>query len=233
MSPRVLRALSLPWWAKLRKGLPLLTQHILRKKLVRLKMNKDAETKSIIKKPLDAREQIFVGEYLIDLNPERAAIAAGYSKTVARTKAYSWVGNNRLKPHVYQAVRDAEAARLEKLGIKADDVIAEFKLLGLSNMGDFAKWGPEGVMLKDSSQLTKEQTACVAEVGETKTKDGGSIKFKLHDKKGALDSLARHLGLYNADTSNKSDNKFVIVVTPGQSLEETILEVGCVEIKSE
>jgi phage terminase small subunit len=196
-------------------------------------MNKDAETKSIIKKPLDAREQIFVGEYLIDLNPERAAIAAGYSKTVARTKAYSWVGNSRLKPHVYQAVRDAEAARLEKLRIKADEVVAEIKLLGLSNMGDFAEWGPDGVTLKDSSQLTREQTACVAEVGETKTKDGGSIKFKLHDKKGALDSLARHLGLFNADTSGKAENKFVIIGTVGQSLEDTIKEVGFVEIESE
>jgi phage terminase small subunit len=196
-------------------------------------MDKDAETKSIIKKPLDAREQIFVGEYLLDLDPERAAIAAGYSKTVARTKAYSWVGNSRLKPHVYQAVKDAQEARLEKLGIKADEVIAEFKLIGLENMGDFAEWGPDGVTLKDSSQLTREQTACVAEVGETKTKDGGTIRFKLHDKKGALDSLAKHLGLFNADTSQKPESRFVIVGTPGQSLEETIKEVGFVEIKSE
>jgi phage terminase small subunit len=38
-------------------------------------------------KPLDAREQRFVDEYLIDLDPRRAALAAGYSATMARTKA--------------------------------------------------------------------------------------------------------------------------------------------------
>ncbi len=37
----------------------------------------------------------------------------------------------------------------------------------------------------------------LTEISQTKVKDGGSVKFKLHDKKGALDSVARHLGMFN------------------------------------
>ena len=49
---------------------------------------------------------------------------------------------------------------------------------------------------RSSAQLTDDQARCVAEVAETVTQHGGSKKFKLHDKKGALDSLARCMGLF-------------------------------------
>ncbi|MDL2401582.1 terminase small subunit [Rhizobium mayense] len=47
---------------------------------------------------LTHREIRFVREYLIDLDPKRAAIEAGYSKTVAASKAYQWVSNGKVKP---------------------------------------------------------------------------------------------------------------------------------------
>ena len=58
------------------------------------------------------------------------------------------------------------------------------------------KWGPDGVTLRDSSELTDDEAAMVAEVVQTTTDKGGSIRLKLHDKKGALDSIAKHLGLF-------------------------------------
>ena len=33
-------------------------------------------------------------------------------------------------------------------------------------------------------------------VSETRTKDGATIRFKLHDKRGALVDLGRHLGMF-------------------------------------
>ena len=52
------------------------------------------------------------------------------------------------------------------------------------------------VRLKDSKELTREQAACVAEVSQTITENGGTIKFKLHNKVDALNSLAKHLGMF-------------------------------------
>ncbi len=79
-------------------------------------------------KRLDARERRFVGEYLIDLDPQRAAIAAGYKKTVARTKSYQWVSNSEQKPHVFSAIQKAMDKRAAKLDISADRVLKELAL---------------------------------------------------------------------------------------------------------
>ena len=48
----------------------------------------------------------------------------------------------------------------------------------------------------DSKKISESDRRAIAEVVETQTRDGGTTRIKLHDKKGALDSLARHLGLF-------------------------------------
>jgi phage terminase small subunit len=74
-------------------------------------------------KKLSPRDEIFVREYLVDLDAQRAALAAGYSATVARTKAYLWVSNSKLKPLVYAAVQAAYQKRAEKLEVSAEWVL--------------------------------------------------------------------------------------------------------------
>ena len=66
-------------------------------------------------KELDQRENRFVEEYLLDLNPERAAISSGYDRSTARSKAHQWVRNSKTKPHVYKAIHKAMQRRLSKL----------------------------------------------------------------------------------------------------------------------
>lgn len=74
-------------------------------------------------KRLDAREQRFVQEYLIDLDPKRAALAAGYAATTAASKAYQWVSNSKGKPHVFAAIAAAQQARAKKVEITAAEVL--------------------------------------------------------------------------------------------------------------
>lgn len=76
-----------------------------------------------MKKQLTNKEQLFVAEYLIDLDVERAALAAGFSKTMARTKAYQWVCNGKQKPHVYEAVKKALLRQEIRIERSADEVI--------------------------------------------------------------------------------------------------------------
>ncbi len=57
-------------------------------------------------------------------------------------------------------------------------------------------WGPDGVKLIDSKDLSDDDAAMVAEVSETVTKDGGSLKVKSHDKVRALELLGKHLGIF-------------------------------------
>ena len=74
-------------------------------------------------KQLDAREQRFVEEYLLDLDPKRAALEAGYAGTTAASKAYQWVSNIKVKPHVFRAIAEAQAERSERTKIDADWVL--------------------------------------------------------------------------------------------------------------
>lgn len=72
---------------------------------------------------LDAREKVFVDEYLTDLDPKRAAIAAGYSPSMANSKAYQWVSDGKTKPHVYEAIQQRMADREKRTEITQDMVL--------------------------------------------------------------------------------------------------------------
>lgn len=172
------------------------------------------------KKKLDAREKRFKKEYLIDLKPERAALAAGYSKTTAKTKAYMWVSDSKFKPHLYEAIQKEMKKRSKRTEITADRVLEELAKIGFEDMGDFAKWGVGGVELTESDQLG-DKTRCVQEVREKAkilSQDDGDVvlqrdvTFKLHDKRAALMDLGRHLGLFNKDKSGG----FTVVLKPDE-----------------
>lgn len=140
---------------------------------------------------LKARQRRFVDEYLVDLNATEAAKRAGYSEKTA------WVigAENLRKPKIAAAIQKAMDERAERTKITQDKVLSELALLGFSDMRDFAKWGADGIDLLSSDDLTPEQSRCVAEIGETTTQHGGSLRFKLHSKPAALELIARHLGM--------------------------------------
>ena len=74
-------------------------------------------------KKLTDKEKKFVEVFVVTLDPKKSAIAAGFSKTVAESKAYQWVSDGKVKPHVYEAIQDRISKRSHKLDIKAEDVL--------------------------------------------------------------------------------------------------------------
>lgn len=68
---------------------------------------KVAQATPSAEKKLTDREARFVAEYCIDLNVQRAALVAGFSETMARTKCYLWVSDSKLKPNVHAAIKRA------------------------------------------------------------------------------------------------------------------------------
>ena len=57
---------------------------------------------------LNDRQRRFADEYLIDLNAERAAIRAGYSKRYARGNAYKLVANECIKEYIKKRMDEKE-----------------------------------------------------------------------------------------------------------------------------
>ncbi|WP_052465730.1 terminase small subunit [Phaeobacter sp. S60] len=170
---------------------------------------------------LDAREKRFRDEYLVDLDPKRAALAAGYSATTAASKAYQWVSNSKLKPHLFAAIREAQAKREHRTEITQDRVLQELARIGFADIRKAVAWGStpadllegdeggdEGapasvypVDLVRSSEVDDDTAAAIAEVSLTK----GGVKLKMHDKLSALEKIARHLGMLNGSGAGDDD----------------------------
>ena len=152
----------------------------------------------------DAHEQ-FCQEYLVDLNAT-AAYQRVYREASAKSASAAGVrllGNVR----VAKRVSALQVERAQRTRVTQDDVIEELKRIAFSDMRTFAEWGPGGVKLKDGASLPDDAARCVAEVCETVTKDGGSRRFKLHDKVGALAQLGKHLGLFRGNIDLTSSGK--------------------------
>jgi len=155
-------------------------------------MSEGSDKPKRVGRKLTPKRARFVGEYLVDLNATQAAIRAGYS---ART-AYSQ-GQRLLKDvDVAAALDRARTARAERTEITQDMVLRELARIGFGDQRAVMTWGPDGVKLRDSDELTDDESALVAEVAETRTKDGGSLRLKTNSKLGALELLGRHLGMF-------------------------------------
>lgn len=149
---------------------------------------------------LTAKQQRFVEEYMIDLNATQAAIRSGYSANTAMEQGYQLLQ----KTSVQEAIQKAMEARSKRTQITADRVLEEYAKIGFSNITDYLKVNDRQVETDTGTEtyqvveifgtdgIEKEKLAAVSEIKQTKE----GIALKLHDKKGALDSIARHLGMF-------------------------------------
>jgi len=88
------------------------------------------------------------------------------------------------------------AERAERTQITADRVLTEIAAIAFTELRQVADWGPEGITAKPSGDLPTNAARAVLEVAESGSGAARRVRVKLHDKKGALDLLAKHLGLY-------------------------------------
>jgi phage terminase small subunit len=150
---------------------------------------------------LNAKQQRFVDEYLIDLNATQAAIRAGYSPRTAKQQGARLLTDDDIAAAV-AAGQNRVAAKAE---ITAERVLRELARIGFANIEDYLTILPGGEPCVDLSKASREQLAAVQEVtvedyvegrGEN-ARDVRRVRFKLHDKRAALVDLGRHLGLFN------------------------------------
>lgn len=172
---------------------------------------------------LTAKEEQFCREYLVDLNATQAAIRAGYSERSAKQTAYRLLERDRVQARV-KSLMDRRAQRTE---ITADRVLQEYAKLAFANQIDFFEVTEDGRVVVDLARLTPDQAAAIQEIRQEATtvveqgdgEDGKdahlltlNTKVKLHDKKGALDSIARHLGMFNDKLQLGADKSLLDVL---------------------
>lgn len=147
---------------------------------------------------LTPKQQLFVQEYLIDLNATQAAIRAGYSEKTANEQGC------RLLAHVSvsASIQEAMDKRSNRTQITADNVLNELAKLGFGNIQNL--YTPEGALIP-IHQLPPEVAATVTEITERViSSDGESVtlerKYKVSDKRAALVDLGKHLKLFTEKT---------------------------------
>lgn len=144
---------------------------------------------------LNARQALFVAEYLVDLNATEAAIRAGYS----RKTAYSIGQENLKKPEIAEAVKLGTAKQLEKVGLTAEMVKERLRQIGFQ---DIRKLFDSDGNLKPLHTLDDEAAVMVAgvEVVKKNVAAGDGVvdtvhKVKVVDPVKSLEMLAKHFGL--------------------------------------
>ena len=99
---------------------------------------------------MTAKQELFVQEYLLDLNATQAAIRADYSPRTAGKIGFE----NLQKPEIQELIQDAQQQRSIRMAITQDRVLAELALIGLSDMAAYLHFQQNGQVVFDWSDLT-------------------------------------------------------------------------------
>lgn len=144
---------------------------------------------------LTPKQARFVDEYLKDLNSTQAAIRAGYSAKTAeqqgpRVLGYVWVAS---------AIAKRIKARSERTEITQDRVLQEYARLAFLDPAKLFDESGRPLPIQQMDEDTRRAIVGVdvATVGNDQMGVGEVLKLRLADKRAALDSVARHLGMFN------------------------------------
>lgn len=151
--------------------------------------------------------------YLEGLSAEEAYIKAGYKPNVGNAGRLN--RNEHVQNRGIELLKERENRLHKKFEVTKERIIAEYAKIGFADIRKTVSWqgeviteedNPDGgdvlvikniysnaVKLISSDEIDDDTAAAIAEVSQSAQ---GGLKIKFHDKKGALDSMAKHLGMF-------------------------------------
>lgn len=157
----------------------------------------------------NTRHELFAQELAQGKTATEAHVVAGYKGDRGNASALA------ARPDIQARVQQITTAAAEKAGVSVERVIAELAKIGFADIRKAVEWqgnltreedNPDGgdvlvvkhifsnhVRLIDSASLDDDTAAAIAEVRQSPT---GGLSIKLHDKRGSLELLGRHLGIF-------------------------------------
>ncbi len=148
------------------------------------------------KRQLTVRQLRFVEEYCTaGCSAAEAARRAGFSEKSAAKTAWDLLNEPRFA-HVQAEFHRRQAERADRYGASADQVVARFAHIALTDIRELIEWDADGVHLRPSAELTPEAAALVGSVWVHCDSLGNQhIKMKPLDQLEALKVLAKIRGL--------------------------------------
>lgn len=139
------------------------------------------------KKPLTPKQQLFVNEYLVDLNASQAALRAGYSPKTAPKQGFQLLEN----PRISHAIEQAKQKRINKIIITADEVLGGLQEVAARCLQK------KPVMVFDRGERCMVQA--------TDENGQGVWQFDSTGANRALELLGKHMALFTDKTENTGE----------------------------
>lgn len=143
---------------------------------------------------LNAKQERFVEEYLVDLNATQAAIRAGYSEKTA----YSM--GQRLLKHVEVAklLAEAQAKRSERVQLDADWVLTRLAAEATADLADILDDAGALRPVSDWPLIWRQGLVAGFEIQENEVdgvKMGQTVKVKLSDRIKRIELIGKHVNV--------------------------------------
>ena len=147
---------------------------------------------------LTPKQQAFIEEYLRNGRNASAAYRFAYPNKMTASQvgiqAFRMLEHPKIAPIIAEA--DAKAAKylqrsVERYAISKERISDELARLAFVDARRLYRWDQNGVTILASDDLSDDDAAAVIEVSQTVTKEGGTIRVKVADKRQALVDLAR------------------------------------------
>ena len=157
---------------------------------------------------LTTKQHAFVHACLTNgFNATQAAIAAGYSAKTANREGSRLLSN----VDIQKAISVFQSRLEEKTDLTVERLVKEFGHIAFSNVQDYLE---EGTLIADLTRMPPDKAVALAVIEITRTEFMGTIttrtKFKLHSKIAALESLGKHLGMFEKDNRQKDPTKIIV-----------------------
>lgn len=173
---------------------------------------------------LTDQQEMFCREYLVDFNATQAAIRAGYSEKSAYSQAHDLLK----KPTVQALLKSLAEKQVERVEVRADDVLKEMMRMGYSDVRGL--YDEKGV-IKPMSEWSDDLARAVASIeseelfegsGDSKTWIGYVKKVKLWSKNQAVEMLAKNQKLLTDRHEHSGPDGKPIEIKPAELTDEQL-----------
>lgn len=180
---------------------------------------------------LNPKQRKFVAEYVLSLNAEASALAAGYSPKTAKSQGF------RLLTHatIAKAIERGKQALEVRTEITQERVLAELALLAFSDVSHY-EVDELGLNVKLAANAPRHAMRAISSIKRKTftTEDGAvtrEVEIKLWDKPGPLKLAGRHVGLFpdKVQIETKDDKPIAIIINGAMPIPHDVQSVIDVE----
>lgn len=169
-----------------------------------------------------------MAEYVRTNNVEQSALAAGFSPSYAKTRAYALIRGPASNPRIVEAIEKMRQQIILESGVAVHDIVRELSKLAFSNMADFVSVTSDGDPMVNLSEVDRDKWAALQEVTTEDYVEGRGpdardvkrVKVKLADKRAALVDIGKYLGMFRSEEGNARAAASAVVININMRAED-------------